>query len=104
MKSKSKKVLGLCLLFSALVGCAHTTPPPNVQVCTAINDPTDILVENPTGYCKNTMSTFEKTIEGDSWKEKVKTGVIMSMDDWIKLNVWVKSICRQTENACQDIK
>jgi len=103
-KTNSKKLIASFLLSSTLTGCVSIQPAPNVTVCAPLNDPTDFVMEQPAGFCKHTMSSLERTITGEEWRNRVRNSVMVSSEDWVKLLTYVKKTCRQTNNECTDMK
>jgi hypothetical protein len=39
-------------------------------------------------------------VDGDKWKEKIKTGVVVDLDEWVAFTLWARTQCAKTNNEC----
>jgi hypothetical protein len=92
-----KILLGLSLI-GALSSCV--TVPPNVEACASLTDPFDPSIEDHKGFCKFTLSSRERELSGEKWKDRVRTGVVIDMDQWELFTIWARSQCAKTNNEC----
>ena len=100
MKKNLRKAFASFLILGLSSGCATISVPPNVAACASLTDPFDIMNENPSGFCKYTLSSDERTISGEKYKDLVRTGVVVSFDDWVALTSWARHHCAKTNNSC----
>jgi hypothetical protein len=75
-----------------------------VEACFPLNDPTDPTIEKHKGFCRYTLSKEERELSGEDWLSKVRTGVVIDFDSWVKFSTWAKKECRKNNNECLDRK
>lgn len=95
---KTSKTLCALYLVSSLSACVSV--PPNIEACTPMSDPFDVLAERQTGFCKYTMGGEERVVDGEIWKNKVRSGVIVDFENWVKFTQWAKKECRKNNSEC----